>query len=202
MSGHSLKIATSEYMISDVNGIGMRLGWFPRVVAEAFLEATKDGEIKRSPDPVTTISGDLSWFNNSPDDAVLTVLVHRAPRSIVAQSPATVIIMDAWTFAVGANPQADYPSVNQDNTGGKLQLDRSSVAAADLAYGRFFLDSDASQVWVPIGTVPSMQTMHFRYLAAVQTPGVWTSPSEFEPRWEAETRWTRLIAFSVPVGSA
>ena len=32
-------------------------------VAEAFLESVKDGEISRSPDPVTMISGDLTWYN-------------------------------------------------------------------------------------------------------------------------------------------
>lgn len=197
----SVRVCTSEYMMSTHDGVGMRRNWFPRIVAERFLTASKDGEIKRSPDPVTTIDGDLTWFNNSPDDQEVFVQVTRSPRSVVAQNPNTVVIHDAWSHAVGVDPTADYPSVAQDTAGGKLQIDRPEVASADIKYGRFFYDTDGSQAWVPVGVVPSMQLLHFRYLAAVQTPGVWTTPSEFEPRWEAHARWCRLLAFATPVGS-
>jgi hypothetical protein len=129
------------------------------------------------------------------------VQVLRAPRTVVAQNPNTVIIHDAWSWAVGEDPTADYPSVMQDTMGGKLQIDRPETAPADIRYGRWFFDADACQAWVAIGVVPSMQLLHFRYLAAFQTPGVWTAPSEYEPRWEANARWARLLAFATPVGS-
>ena len=208
----SLKLCVSEYMISDTNGLGLRRGWFPRVVAEAFLESTKDGEIKRAPDPVTMISGDLSWFNNSPDPQVLAVQVHRAPRSITTTNPNTVILQDAWTYAVGVSPVADPPTVMQDSTGGRLQLDRAYTAGDDLKYGRLFLDTDDSQTLVPVGVVPSMQSMHFRYVCAVQTPGTWTTQGgdtaagaatgSGAGRHEAQARWTRLLALASPVGAS
>ena len=198
----TVKICTSEYMLSNVKGLGMARHWFPRIVAEAFLESTKDGEIARSPDPVTLIDGDLSWFNNNPDPQIVFVQVIRAPRSVVIQSPSTVVIHDAWSFAVGESPTADFPSVIQDSFGGKLQYDRPAAAAADLKYCRQFYDSDSSTAWVSIGQVESLESLHFRYLAAVQTPGVWTTPTEFDPRWEAQARWARLLAFAVPVGSS
>ena len=198
----TVKICTSEYMLSTTDGLGMRRNWFPRIVAERFLGSTKDGEIKRAPDPVTTIEGSMSWFNNSPDPQDVFVQVLRAPRTVVAQSPSTVVIHDAWSWAVGENPSADYPSVMQDTTGGRMQIDRPSVEAKKLKYGRFFYDSDSTSSWVPIGVVPSMHSLHFRYLAAIQTPGVWTTPTEFDPRWEAHARWARLLCFATPVGSA
>lgn len=197
----SLKICTSEHMISDTNGLGLRKTWLPRVVAEQFLESTKDGEIKLAPDPVTMIDGDLTWFNNSPDAQHVWVCVHRAPRSIVAQSPSTVVIHDAWSHQIGKSPSADFPSVIADTFGGRMQIDRASVAKDQLQFGRYFLDGDDSQTWVDVGVVPPQQSFHFRYLAAVQTPGVWTSPSEFEPRWEAQARWTRLVALAGPVAA-
>lgn len=197
----SLKLCTAEYMISDTNGLGMRRGWFPRVVAEAFLGSTKDGEIQRAPDPVTMIEGDLSWFNNSPDDQLVSVMVKRAPRSITTTNPNTVILHDAWTYDVGESPLADSPSVMQDSTGGRLQIDRASIAADDLQFGRLFIDADDSQTMVGVGLVPSMQAMHFRYLCAVQTPGTWTTPAE-NGRFEAQARWARLIALASPVGAA
>lgn len=187
-------------MLSNVNGLGMRRSWYPRIVAEAFLESTKDGEIKRSPDPVTMIDGDLSWTNNTPDRQQVFVQVLRAPRSVVIQSPSTVVIHDAWSHAVGRSPTADFPSVIQDTFGGKLQFDRPAAAAADLKYCRQFFDGDSAQAWVTVGVVEPQEAMHFRYLAAVQTPGVWTTPSEFDPRWEANARWARLLAFALPVG--
>lgn len=196
-----IRPCTAEYMLAVPGAMGMRRNWFPRIVAERFLTSTKDGEIKRSPDPVTMIEGDLTWFNNSPDDQDVFVQVLRAPRSFVAQSPGTVTIHDAWSHAVGVDPTADYPSVMQDTSGGRMQVDRPETVAEDLKYGRFFFDTDTSQVWVPIGVVPSMQLLHFRYIAAVQTPGVWTTPTEYEPSWEAHARWARLLAFATPVGS-
>jgi hypothetical protein len=196
-----IKPCVESYMLAEPGAMGMRRNWFPRIVSERFLTSTRDGEIKRSPDPVTAIEGDLTWFNNSPDDQDVFVQVLRAPRTVVAQNPNTVIIHDAWSWAVGVDPTADYPSVMQDTMGGKLQIDRPETAPADIRYGRFFFDFDACQAWVAIGVVPSMQLLHFRYIAAFQTPGVWTAPSEYEPRWEANARWARLLAFATPVGS-
>ncbi len=197
-----MKVCTSELMISDINGVGMARAYFPQIVKEAFLTSNKDGEIKRSPDPVTMIDGDLAFFNNNDADLQMWVMVHRAPRSIVSTSPVTVLIHDAWSFDVGVNPQAEYPSVYQDTFGGKLQLDKASVSGEDLKYGRFFLNFDDSQAWEPIGIVKSQQALHFRYLAAVHTPGVWTEPTEKAPRYEANANWCRLQAFAVPVGGA
>ncbi len=195
----SIKVCSLEFMLSTVNGMGLANNWLPRLVAESFLESTKDGEISRSPDPVTMIDGDLSWLNNSQDHQQVFVTVLRAPRSVVAQSPATVVIHDAWSWAVGASPSADYPSVIQDTFGGKMQYDRPSVTPEDLQYCRQFYDGDSSQALVNVGRLDPMESLHFRYLAAVQTPGVWTAATEFEPRWEAHARWARLTAFAVPV---
>jgi len=198
----TVKICTSEYMLGTVDGLGMARHFFPRVCAEAFLQSTKDGPIKRAPDPVTLIEGNLTYYNNTDDPQMITVQVVRAPRSIVAQSPNTVIIHDAWSWATGVNPNADYPSVNQDTFGGKMQIDRPSAAPADLLYGRFFLDGDTSQAWVNCGELAPQYSFQFRYLAAVQTPGVWTAATAFEPDWEADARWVRLLAFATPVGSS
>lgn len=198
----SIKVCTSEYMLSTVNGLDMRRNWFPSIVAERFLQSKKDAQISRSPDPVTMIDGDLTYFNNTPDPVYITVQVIRAPRSIVAQNPGTVVIHDAWSWAVGKSPTADFPSVIQDSFGGRGQVDRPENAADKLLFGRFFADGDSSQAWVNVGQLDAQDSLHFRYLAAVQTPGVWTTPSEFEPRWEAQARWTRLLAFAMPIGSA
>lgn len=195
----SVKVCTGNFLLSTVDGLGFRRNWFPRVLTEAFLESTKDGEIKRAPDPVTMIDGDLTWFNNTDGDQYVVVQIRRAPRSIVAQNPSTVVITDAWTFAVGKSAAADYPSVNQDAFGGRLQIDRPSAAAADLLYARLFMDCDSANSYTHVGVVPAGQQLHFRYLCAVQTPGIWTVPTEFEPRWEAQARWTRLIAIGSPV---
>lgn len=197
----TLKPCTSEFMLSTVRGIGMARHWYPRIVKEAFLESTKDGKVQRAPDPVTMIDGDLTWLNNTEDAQEVTVQVVRAPRTIVTQSPCTVIITDAWSFDKGVSPQADYPSVMQDAAGGRMQMDRPSTTAKDLLYGRLFLDFDSAQAWQTLGVIDPGESFHFRYIAAVQTPGVWTTASEFEPTWEAHARWTRLLALANPLGS-
>lgn len=197
----TVKICTMEYMLGTVRGLGMARHWYPRIVAESFLESTKDGPITRAPDPVTMIDGDLTFFNNTDDPQMVLVQCVRAPRSIVAQSPNTVVIHDAVSWRTGKSPVADYPSIVQDTMGGKMQADRPSAAAADLIYSRLFYDSERSQAWFYPGQIDPGESLHFRYICAVQTPGVWTAASEFEPRWEAKARWTRLLAFAYPLGS-
>ncbi|MHC9292069.1 DUF7172 family protein [Mycobacterium sp. LTG2003] len=197
-----IKPCTLEYMLATVDGLDMRRNWFPRVVAERFLESTKDGTITRAPDPVVMIDGDVTWFNNSPDPQVLAVQVIRAPRTIVAQNPSTVVIHDAWSSAKGVSPVADYPSIVQDAFGGRAQIDRPEASAEALKFGRLFVDGDTTQALVPIGELEPQHSVHFRYVCSVQTPGTWTSPSEFEPRWEAHARWARLLLLAWPVGSA
>lgn len=196
----SVRICTGEHMVSTMSGLGLARSYFPRIVKEAFLESNKDGEIKRSPDPVTMIDDNVVWFNNTGARQYTVVQVTRAPRSIVAQSPGTVIIHDAWSHRVGVNPTADYPSVRQDSFGGTLQFSRSSTAAADIAYCRQFYDYDSTQSWVDIGVIEVGESLHFRYLAAVHTPGLWTTPTEFTPRWEAHARYARIKVFAGPVG--
>ena len=194
----SLKLCCAEYMISDTNGLGVSHTWLPRVIGEQFLESKKDGEIKLSPDPVTMIEGDLTWFNNSPDRQRVWVMVHSAPRSIIAQSPSTVIITDGWSHQIGKSPRADFPSATNNTFGGRLQIDRASVDPSKLLFGRYFLNGDDSQTWVDLGIVPARQSFHFRYRAAVQTPGTWVAPgkdSDVVPRYEAYANWTRLVAF-------
>ena len=200
----SVKICTSEYMLSTVNGIGPRKRWFPgQPVKEVLLTSSKDGDISRAPDPVIMIDGDTSYLNNTPDPLVLSVHVVRPPREIVAQSPATVLIQEAWTWQVGVDPHAEYPSVMQNGFGGRAQIDRPEVSSKDLQYGKFFLQGDASTAHVDCGILPAGQALHFRYIAAVHTPGVWTVPSEFgDPQWVANAYYTRLRVYARPVGSA
>lgn len=195
----SLKILTSEFMVSTTEGTGMRRSWFPRIVAEAFLGSTKDGEVSRAPDPVTMVDGDLYWYNNSPSDQYVIVMVTRAPRSIIVQSPGTTVIHDAWSWDIAISPRAEYPGVAQNTAGGRFQIDRGDAPRDTLAYGRVFLDFDARQEYVDVGVVPARQAMHFRHLTAVQTPGIWVLPSEYESRNEAHARWVRLVAFACPV---
>lgn len=185
-------------MTSTVIGLDLARHWYPRIVKEAFLTSTKDGEIKRAPDPVMMIDGDLTWYNSTDDTQHLTVQLLRAPRSIVAQNPSTVVIHDAVSWAVGRAPVADYPSVMEDAFGGRAQVDRPEVEADKLMFGRLFLDGESSQSWFTVGEVPSRDSLHFRYVASVQTPGTWTSPTEFEPRWEASAYWARLLAYATP----
>lgn len=194
----SLKLCTAEYMISDTRGLGVATSWLPRIVSEQFLQSTKDGDIKLSPDPVTMIEGALAWNNPSQTPQRVFVAIHRAPRSIVAQSPATVVIHDAWCHKVGVSPQADYPTVSANTFGGRMQLDRPNAAPADLLFGRYYLDGDDSQSYVDCGIVPPGYGVHFRFISAVQTPNVWTTPTEFDPRWEANARWVRLVALAQP----
>lgn len=198
----SLKVCTGPHLISTVDGTGLAKSWFPGVVDEVFLESTKDGEIQRAPDPVTMIDGDLYWTNGGTEALTGTVIVKRAPRTILTTDPCTVLIQDAWSWVINASPQADSPSVTADSAGGKMQTNKASTASKDLAYGRFTLEIDESEVTVPVGVIPPGEALHFRYLAAAHTPGLWISSDDpdDDPRYEAHAYWTRLLLFVTPGG--
>jgi hypothetical protein len=198
----NLKIQTAEYMLSTTAGLAPRMNWFPRILTQSFLQSTKDGPIQISPSPVTMISGNMTWYNASPDPEYVWVLVHRAPRAITAQDPSCVIITDGWSFQVGANPQATTPAYTDDWFGGKLMIDRPDTDAADLTYARYFLEGDDLVAYVPVGIVPAGQSFEFLYQAAVQTPGAFTTPTAFTGEWSAYAYWTRLVALGSPVPSA
>lgn len=196
----SMKLCVGKHLVSNTTGLGMARTWYPQVIKEAFLGSQKDGDIERSPDPVTMISGDLYVPNNNVGDIFVWVQVHRGPRSIVSTNPVTVVIHDAYSKAVGVNPQAEYPSVGLDQFGGKLQINKASTGSDDLKFGRYFLDCDDTSSDIEIGVIKSGETLQFRYLAAVQTPGVWTEPTGDGPSpiYKAHANWTRLVALAVP----
>ena len=194
----SMKVCVGPHMMSTVNGTGPAKTWYPQVIKEAFLGSQKDGKIERSPDPVTMIDGELLVTNNNAAPIYVQMLLHRAPRSIVSTNPVTVVIHDAYSWAVGENPQAEYPSVGLDTFGGKLQTDKASTSPDDLDYGVYFLDIDDTQTYIDIGQMDPGDVLHFRYIAAVQTPGVWTEPSDTTPRYEAYAYWARLQCLAVP----
>lgn len=198
----SIKPCVSGYMVSTVQGIDMARHWFPRKVREAFLESVKDGTIQRAPDPVTMIEGDISWYNSTGETQRLSVNLVRGPRTVIVQNPNTVLIHDAVSWATGKYAVADYPSVMQDAFGGRAQVDRQEVAADKLQFCRLFMDADSTQRTFQLGLLKPRESMHFRYVCSVQTPGTWTTASEFEPRNEAFARWARLVAYAEPAVAA
>lgn len=188
-------------MLSDTRGLSPRRTWFPRVVDEAFLTSTKDGTIQRAPDPVTMIDGDIAWTNETGDDQQVSVHILRSSRGIVVSNPSTVILIDAWSWDIGVNPQADFPSVTSDAVGGGLQIDRASVAPDSLQFAQVFIDGDNTQAYADVGVVPDGQVLHFRYMCSVQTPGVWTESTDWTPRFEANARYARLSVVAAPVAA-
>ena len=196
-----IKPCTAENMIADQRGLRMSKSWYPRLVSEAFLGSTKDGEIQRAPDPVPMIEGDVPWFNNTGAPQQVFVQVNRAARRIVAMDPVTVVMHDTWSWQVGKAPSAPRPTIAQDSFGGRLQLNKSSTEPKALKYGMLFLDTDTSHAWVPVGVVEHREALHFRFMTSVQTPGTFIAPTEREPRYEAYARWARLRVFAAPVGS-
>lgn len=198
----SLKVCTGAHMLSTVQGTGLAKSWFPGIVDEALLESTKDGPIERAPDPVTMIEGDLYWINGGTDPITATVLVQRAPRTVLTTDPNTVLISDAWSWVINASPQAETPSSTSDHAGGKMQTNRASVSGSDLAYGRFVLEMDASEAVQPVGVIEPGDALHFRYVAAAHTPGLWIQNDEpdADPRFEAFAYYTRLLLHATPGG--
>lgn len=190
----SLKICTAEFMVSDAKGFGLSQTWLPRIVAERFVQSTRDGTVARAPDPVPFIDADLAWTNTSTDPQHLTVSVHRASRSLVTSDPNTLVFDDAVSWSVGKSPTAARPAAVDNGIGGRIKRARSTQ---NLKFSRLFIDRGDWVSYHDIGPVLPEQSIHFRYMCLFSTPGEWRA--SVQPRYEASARWARLRAFASPM---
>ncbi len=191
----SLKVCTSEAMLSTDRGLEFTSAWLPRLVAERFVGSVKDGTVDRAPDPLPFIGADFSWTNTTDLSQHLYVGIHRASRSFVTTNPNAVVIDDAVSWDIGESPSAPRPSTtNLNGIGGKIQMTRPSNAKVQFGY--LFGDRDDYIFNVEVGHVIPGDTLHFRYACLYSTPGTWRVSDD--PRYEAFCRWVRLRCWAAP----
>jgi len=189
----SLKVCTSEFLISDSRGLEFSPGWLPSLVAERMAVSGKDGNVDRSPDQVPFIDSEILWTNSGDDSVHTMVSIHRAPRSIVTSTPNTLVLDDAWTWDIGVSPSAPLPFGTNSGVGIRFQTTQSFNP---VIYTRLFRDFPDSVSYQDLGEVPPGETVHFRYRCLFSTPGNWRAP--VQPLLLASARWARLRLWSSP----
>lgn len=191
----SLRICTSEWMISDLNGVDFAEAWLPRVAAVRFATSSKDGQIQNSPDPVPLIDTDLIWTNSTGAWQNCHLGIHRAPRSVITSNPNTVVLDDAWSFDIGVSPQAALPSAVGSGIGARIKTTPSQLNQT--IYSRLFNDWDDWISMHQLGAVADGETVHVRYQCLLTTPGEWRGGTS--PLYQALARWVRLRLFCAPL---
>jgi len=181
-------------MLSTNRGTGYAESFLPRMVAERMATSGRDGGVDRAPDALPFIDTDLLWTNNSGDPQHLQMSVHRASRLLVSSNPNTLVVDDAWSFAVGPSPSAPAPVGANNGFGGRVKITRAS--GATVAFGRLFRDHPDWVSYVEIGAIDPGDTVHFRYRALFSTPGEWRAGTS--PRHEMNARWCRLRLWAAP----
>lgn len=172
----SLSICTSAWMFTGPAGTGPNDAWYPRIVRERMLASSRDGSVERAPDPVPFIDGDLAWTNETSAVQVCVLLLHRAPRRMVAANPNTYALDDAISWDVGLSPNAPTPYAQNSGIGARAMNTPATVNQT--YYGRLFRSWDSSVRREQIGEVEPGETVHVRYSALYTTPGSWRAPSQ------------------------
>lgn len=189
----SQKLCTAEWIAANQAGVEFTPEWFPSMVAERMAVSTRDGAVDRAPDQIPFIDTEILWTNTSDSSVHVMVSVQRGSRSVVASSPATLVLDDAWTFDVGTSPAALTPYATQAGVGARFKDRRTTDP--DI-FNRVFRDFPDFLSYVEVGEVRAGESVQFRYRCLFSTPGEWKSvPS---PRYEASARWARLRMFTSP----
>lgn len=191
----SLRICTSEHMISTATGTGLSLAWLPHVAAERVAQSARDGAVSHAPDPVPLIDTDLTWTNNTGGLVNLHLQLRRASRTIITSNPNTVVLDDALSWDIGTNPNAPLPSVTANGIGSRLK--KSPKAFGSTVYARVFADFDDWTTFEHLGAAGPDETVHIRYQCVLTTPGEWRLGDR--PLHEAHARWARLSLFVAPL---
>lgn len=189
----SQKLCTAEGLTSGQTGMEFSTAWLPTIVAERMATSSRDGAVERAPDQIPFIDTEILWTNTSDESVHVMVSVHRGGRSIVASSPATLVLDDAWSFDIGVSPSALTPYASQAGVGARYKDRRTTDP--DI-FNRVFRDFPDFVSYVEVGRVDPGGSVQFRYRCLFSTPGEWKSvPS---PRYEAYARWCRLRMFTSP----
>ncbi|WP_029926370.1 DUF7172 family protein [Nocardia otitidiscaviarum] len=191
----SLRICTSEWMISGPSGTGLAAAWLPRIAAEHFAVSSRDGQAARAPDAVPLIDADLIWTNTTGAWQDCHLTLHRAPRTIVTSNPNTLVLDDALAWDVGISPRAALPAAVGDGIGARIKTTPTQLN--ETIYSRLFNDWDD---WISthhIGSVANGETVHIRYQCLMTTPGEWRGGTS--PMHQVHARWARLQLLAAPL---
>ncbi|MCM6774968.1 hypothetical protein NDR87_26345 [Nocardia sp. CDC159] len=191
----SLRICTSEWMISNLRGTDLAEAWLPRVAASRYATSARDGQINNAPDAVPLIDTDLIWTNTTGAWQNCHLGVHRAPRSIVTSNPNTVVLDDAVSWDIGTSPRAALPSAVGAGIGARVKTTPSQLNQT--IYSRLFNDWDDWTSLENIGAVAAGETVHVRYQCLLTTPGEWRGGTS--PLHQAHARWVRLRLLCAPL---
>ncbi|MGI5216248.1 DUF7172 family protein [Nocardia sp. CA-290969] len=193
----SLKICTTEYMLSTQRGTDLAQAWLPYIPAERFATSSADGQVGQAPDPVPVIDTDLIWTNTSGAWQSLHLITHRAPRSIVSGNANTVVLSDAVSWDIGLSPNAPVPPVTTDGIAGRLKTTPTLLGSRFHWYARLFNDWDDWQTIDALGAIAAGETVQVRYQCVVTTPGEWRTGGN--AMQEVNARWVRLQLLAAPL---
>lgn len=189
----SLKICTSEFMVSDSALTSLSDAWLPTVAAERYATSGKDGDVDRAPDQVPFIDTEILWPNETGDPVHASVSILRAPRSLVTSAPNTLVLDDAWTWDIGVSPSAPTPYGTNSGVGIRY---KTRLSYETLLYTRYFRDFSAYVSWQDLGEVDPGETLHFRYRCLFSTPAEWRTA--VNPLHQAQARWARIRLWTSP----
>lgn len=193
----SLRICTTEMMLSTPTGTDLAAAWLPRIAAERYATSSGDGQVGHAPDPVPLIDTDLIWTNTSGAWQNVHLIIHRAPRSIVSGNANTVVLDDALSWDVGPSPNAPLPTAAASGIASRVKTTPASLGSQFHWYARLFADFDD---WISIehlGAVAAGETVQIRYQCVVSTPGEWRTGGR--ALQEAHARWVRLQLLAAPL---
>lgn len=175
----------------------------PRVPAGCDVVAKSGGDGKVY--PLIELPGKLlidqqvSWYNDTPLDHQVRIIVTRGWRSWVVSNPNAIQIRDRWESAIDDVPPMPV-SLDNINSQTGSSIDLSTNTVSEPKPGRHWVWNDAGMEEEWIGPLEPGQTINVWYQAYVWTPYPWAdNANRNSPQHSVKANYTRLTLMVFPI---
>ena len=173
----------------------------PRLVADVVAKSGGDGRVY----PLISLPGKLmidqhaGWFNDSPLEHMVRILVTRGSRAWITSNPNAIQMRDRWTVAVDDEPPMPVSLDNiNSQVGSAIDLGTNTVSEPNPGRHWMWQDTGSEEEW--IGPLLPGESVNVWYQAYLWTPPPWAdNANKSAPQHEINAAWTRLQLMAFPI---
>lgn len=173
----------------------------PRLVVDVVAPSGADGKVH----PLINLPGKLmidrqvGWFNDTPLDHQVRIVVTRGWRGWVVSNPNAIQIRDRWTYATDDEPAKP---VSLDNINSQIgsSVDLGTDTVAEPKPGRHWAWNDAGSEDEWVGPIAPGETFNLWYQAYYWTPPPWAdNANHASPQHSVTANYTRIQLMVFPI---
>lgn len=145
------------------------------------------------------IDQQMSWYNDTPLDHHVRIIVTRGWRSWVTSNPNSIELVDRWESAVDGLPPMPVPTDNVSSRAGSA-IDLATDTVSVPKPGRHWEWTDAASQDEWVGPLEPGETLNLWYQAYFWTPPPWADNANRDaPEHSVRANYTRIQLMVFPV---